>query len=57
MPRIMAIAQWGNIEAEPGYREYLKLWLDALQKPDEEWREIVERKGWVLEDIDPDWDR
>lgn len=54
---VRSIVEWGNADAEPGYREYLRLWLDALQKPEEEWREIVRRKGWALEDIDPDWDK
>ncbi len=54
---VRGIVQWGDVEAEPEYREYLKLWLDALQRPEEEWREIVKRKGWVLEEYDPDWDK
>jgi hypothetical protein len=54
---VQSIVQWGNADAEPGYREYLRLWLEALHKPDDEWRDIVRRKGWALEDIDPDWDK
>lgn len=54
---VRSIVQWGNTDAEPGYREYLSLWFDALRKPESEWRNIVKRKGWVLEDIDPDWDK
>ena len=54
---VRSIVQVGHAEMEPGYREYLTLWLGALQKPEEEWQEIVKRKGWALDDIDPDWDK
>jgi hypothetical protein len=54
---VQFIVRFGHSEMEAGYREYLSLWLDALQKPEEEWQDIVNRKGWVLEDIDPDWDK
>lgn len=57
MANVMAIAKWGNAEAEPGYRDYLTLWLDALLKPEEEWHEIVKRRGEVLQEYDPDWDK
>ncbi|HUF54472.1 MAG TPA: hypothetical protein VMR52_11960 [Dehalococcoidia bacterium] len=52
-----SIVQSGHTDMEAGYREYLRLWLDALRKPEDEWQEIVKRKGWALEDIVPDWDK
>ncbi len=53
----MAIARLGHAEGEPDFRVYLERWLDALQQSDDEWREIVSRKGRPLEHNVPDWDR
>ncbi len=53
----LTIVRFGYEEDEPDFRVYMERWLDALQRPDEEWREIVSRKGRPLEENVPDWDR
>jgi len=53
----MAIARLGHIEGEPDFRIYLARWLDALERSDDEWQDIVKKKGRPLEHNEPDWDR
>lgn len=53
----MAIARLGHTDGEPDFRLLLERWLDALQRSDNEWQEIVKRKGRPLEHNEPDWDK